>query len=445
MKLIKLINDSLFNYKYSKWICILILIGEYFILNFIIKNVPYTEIDYSTYMQQILQIEQGERDYSKIGGDTGPIVYPGGYVLIYKIMKRITNGMERLNDGQHVFKWVYLLSLLFSFLLVHGSSNGKLPPYVYVLSALSKRLHSIYVLRLFNDGFTTMFMLAGIVCLQEWTKRSGKSTSTIAMAMPLLLLATALLTFAVTVKMSALLVAPAAFALVIAQTGAHVSPLLAAAATAVGVVATTSWPFVGAGLGLTWAQRWAFLNGAFDVGRVFAQKWSVNWAFLGSEVFLSRGFHVTLLALWTGLVAAVLCRGLCRGLGKATATATATSSPVAVGPRVAGWTCSVGLLAGVLCARSLHYQFLAWYGFLLPWLLWECFSGFGGKWFTLFSVTTTWFIHEWCWNVYPATPLSSAVLVSLLALMVARLIYIGPASPYIYATTAVSQGKRKSV
>ncbi len=34
-----------------------------------------TEIDWSTYMQQVKGFLSGERDYALLGGDTGPLVY----------------------------------------------------------------------------------------------------------------------------------------------------------------------------------------------------------------------------------------------------------------------------------------------------------------------------------------------------------------------------------
>ncbi|KAG7864951.1 hypothetical protein KL918_005077 [Ogataea parapolymorpha] len=74
---------SLFNNpEFSAPIAVLLTVAESLLLKAVIHFVPYTEIDYSTYMQQIDQIEAGELDYAKISGDTGPIVYPGGHVSI---------------------------------------------------------------------------------------------------------------------------------------------------------------------------------------------------------------------------------------------------------------------------------------------------------------------------------------------------------------------------
>lgn len=41
------------------------------------------------------------------------------------------------------------------------------PPYIYPTIILSKRLHSIFVLRCFNDGPATLFLWLGILFIQR--------------------------------------------------------------------------------------------------------------------------------------------------------------------------------------------------------------------------------------------------------------------------------------
>ena len=47
----------------------------------------------------------------------------------------------------------------------------KAPPYVFPLLVLSKRLHSIFLLRLFNDGFAVAALFGAIYAYQRrsWT------------------------------------------------------------------------------------------------------------------------------------------------------------------------------------------------------------------------------------------------------------------------------------
>lgn len=63
---------------------------------------------------------------------------------------------------------------------------------------------------------------------------------------------------------------------------------------------------------------------------------------------------------------------------------------------------------GLLCARSLHYQFYAYLAWTTPFLLWK--AGFHPV-----VQYALWGAQEWAWNVFPSTPLSSATVVGVLA------------------------------
>ena len=57
-----------------------------------------TEIDWVAYMQEVSGVLDGERDYSKLRGDTGPLVYPAGFVYLFAVLKYITQ--ERIFPAQ---------------------------------------------------------------------------------------------------------------------------------------------------------------------------------------------------------------------------------------------------------------------------------------------------------------------------------------------------------
>lgn len=38
------------------------------------------------------QLLQGELDYAKLKGDTGPLVYPAGFVYLFAWLRRLTGG-----------------------------------------------------------------------------------------------------------------------------------------------------------------------------------------------------------------------------------------------------------------------------------------------------------------------------------------------------------------
>lgn len=62
-------------------------------------------------MQQIAIYNKGERDYKLIEGGTGPLVYPGAHVLIYRILYWLTDEGSDVQRAQYVFALVYLLTL----------------------------------------------------------------------------------------------------------------------------------------------------------------------------------------------------------------------------------------------------------------------------------------------------------------------------------------------
>ena len=66
---------------------------------------------------------------------------------------------------------------------------------------------------------------------------------------------------------------------------------------------------------------------------------------------------------------------------------------------------------GMLCARSLHYQFYAYVALSTPFLLWK--AGLHP-----ISIYAVWGAQEWGWNVYPSTDTSSKVVVGCLVVQV---------------------------
>lgn len=44
-----------------------------------------TEIDWVAYMQEVEGFLGGERNYLNLRGDTGPLVYPAGFVYAYSV------------------------------------------------------------------------------------------------------------------------------------------------------------------------------------------------------------------------------------------------------------------------------------------------------------------------------------------------------------------------
>ena len=62
-------------------------------------------------MEQISQYVAGERDYMKIEGGTGPLVYPAAHVYIYTGLYHLTNQGKDIFLAQQMFAVLYLATL----------------------------------------------------------------------------------------------------------------------------------------------------------------------------------------------------------------------------------------------------------------------------------------------------------------------------------------------
>jgi alpha-1,3-mannosyltransferase len=358
--------------RHSAVYAVLIWVADLVLSIAIVFKVPYTEIDWTAYMQQIQQIIAGELDYMLIKGDTGPLVYPAGHVWIYRALYYFTDNGSDIFKAQVVFLAVYLgtLAVILS-IYVHSG----LPPFVLGFLILSKRLHSIYLLRLFNDCFV---VLAVTLCVLAFQLRRP-------------LLAVIFLSAAVSIKMNALLLVPGAGIILLKTRGFF--PSLALAAPMGAVQLAVALPFVQ-------ANARSYLHRAFEFTRQFLYKWTVNWRFVPEPVFLSRRFSLSLLAGHLTTLVAFTVKWLRK------------PSVAYHNKRLVARTLAISNLIGILFARSLHYQFYSWFYWSVPLVLYTSDLP------RIFSLII-WLSQEWAWNVYPSTELSSSVVVICLGLMVA--------------------------
>jgi len=62
-------------------------------------------------MEQVSQFVAGERDYTKIEGGTGPLVYPAAHVYTYTGLWYLTREGKDIFLAQQLFAGLYLLTL----------------------------------------------------------------------------------------------------------------------------------------------------------------------------------------------------------------------------------------------------------------------------------------------------------------------------------------------
>lgn len=162
---------------------------------------------------------------------------------------------------------------------------------------------------------------------------------------------------------------------------------------------------------------------AFELSRVFLYKWTVNWRFVPESTFLSKPFALGLLAAHAGLLLWYArtrwMKPSKRNFREFLKIALPAQEPRdqddmarKITPDFIMTTILTATTIGLLCARSLHYQFYAYIAWSTPFLLWK--AGFHP-----IVQYALWAAQEWAWNVYPSTPASSATVVGVLAVTLA--------------------------
>ncbi|XP_053962944.1 lethal(2)neighbour of tid protein 2 [Anastrepha ludens] len=435
-------------------VTIFILLAELVLNVLVIWRVPYTEIDWIAYMQQCEGFLNGTLNYALLKGDTGPLVYPAAFVYIYTGLYYITSHGQNIRLAQYIFVCIYLVQMWLVLRLY--TKSRKVPPYVLVISAFtSYRIHSIYVLRLFNDPIAILFLYAALNLFldRHWT------------------LGSTFFSLAVGVKMNILLFAPALLLFYLANLGYFKTFLQLAVCGCLQIL-------LGAPFLITYPMQ--YIKGSFNFGRIFEHKWTVNYRFLSRDLFEDKIFHTSLLVAHLLLLALfakpvytffknyVRLRALQdqlqpqiqrknleikgihskgakkhnkikepkplekeeeltpdqqaflnsfeKGLQKTTGLKKPPQNQdlilenehkvsihferctqLAILPF---FLCN---FIGLVCARSLHYQFYVWYFHSLPYLTWSTDYSLGIRFLLLGLI-------ELCWNTYPSTDISSGLL-----------------------------------
>ncbi|ORX92176.1 Lethal(2)neighbour of Tid protein [Clohesyomyces aquaticus] len=380
------------NPKHTRWIAPLLLIADSVLCGLVIWKIPYTEIDWTTYMQHIEIYLKGERDYKNIVGSTGPLVYPAAHVHIYRVLYALTDHGRNIEVAQIYFGLLYLLTLG---VVMQCYRLAKVPPYVFPLLILSKRLHSIFMLRLFNDCFAVLGLFSAIYAYQKGQWHLG----------------TFLFTTGLNVKMSLLLPLPAIGVLALQAMGPR--EMMTQLMIVVQVSLGYGYPFR--------KRAPSYFARAFELSRAFLYKWTVNWRFVPESTFLSKPFALGLLAAHLGLL---VWFGLTRWNKPAQRRSLREFLNLIreeprdqdqisdrVTPNFTMTTMLTATAIGMLCARSLHYQFYAYVAWTTPFLLWKA---------GLHPIVqyALWGAQEWAWNVYPSTPASSMTVVGVLTVAV---------------------------
>ncbi|KID97911.1 Glycosyltransferase, ALG3, partial [Metarhizium majus ARSEF 297] len=350
----------------SKLVPLVLWLADAVLCGLVIWKVPYTEIDWVAYMEQVAQFVAGERDYTKMEGGTGPLVYPAAHVYVYTGLYYLTDRGENVLLAQQTFAVLYMATL-------------------------------------------------AVVMLCYWkAKRRQWTMGSIAYS------------WGLGIKMSLLLSLPAVGIVLFLGRGFGGSLRLAWLMAQVQLVIALpflakNWQgYLGRAFELSrqfkfeWTVNWRMMGEELFLSKQFATVLLVLHALVLLIFVTSRWLQPARRSL-VSLMSPML-----RGRSPFTpAEELAVSSRVT--PDYIMTTVLSANVVGLLFARSLHYQFYAYLAWATPYLLWKA-------WPYTPVVYLLWAVQEAAWNTFPSTDLSSTTVVNVLLITVV-LVYFGTLKP----------------
>ncbi len=380
----------------------------------VVKFIGYTEIDWVAYMQEVEGYLSGERNYELLRGDTGPLVYPAGFLYIFSALHWLTDRGANIRLAQWVFAGIYLLNLAVvlqiylhlrksyldwkkatpSWKRLSHNTPSSIPIWALGLLVLSKRVHSLFMLRMFNDCIATMLGYMALYLFMTSKYRLGSL----------------LYSLGVSVKMNMLLWSPGI--LFVYLLGCGIQETL----VCLGICAITQL-VLGSPFLSTFPVQ--YFSKAFELSRVFKYEWTVNLKFLPEEIFLLKPLSIGLLL---GTIMALALFGykwwIALGSQRVGRVLWWGRPEHSLQPSFVAVTILVSNFIGIVFARTLHYQFYSWYFHSIPLLLWHIQVPDAVR-------VAVWLGIEIAFNFYPATPASS-LLLQLCHLIIIVGLYLAP-------------------
>lgn len=375
-------------------------------------------------------------------------MYPAAHVYVYTFFYFLTSRGSNIRLAQFIFIAIYLLTLWLVLRLY--SKSRRIPPYVVVLSVFtSYRIHSLYSLRLFNDPIAMMLLYAALNLFMDRKWHIGSFVFSIAVG----------------VKMNILLFSPAILMLYITNLG-YLQTVVQLAICGftqlfIGAPFLLTFPLsyikgsfdFGRIFEHKWTVNYRFLSRAVFEGKPFHLGLLVVHVllliFVAKPCFIFFKNYARLRILQKQFQPQVeaenreieelarqkmkrmkpkvaeaeqeltgeqkdFLQSFEKGMKDKYGNSRPEPQPAVEDPKKIeihfDQCVQLALLPiflvnfiGVICARSLHYQFYVWYFHSLPYLSW--FTDFH----TSFKILLL-FLIEFCWNQYPSTVFSSFLL-----------------------------------
>ena len=294
----------------------------------------------------------------------------------------------------------HLLTLTLMTKLILLLTGKKVPYMALILLTFSKRIHSIYMLRLFNDCIAVLFGYISILLFIKYQYR----------------FACLFYSISVSIKMNMLLYAPGILLVLIMGTGIKETiiclSICAITQLILGYPFLSTYPIgniiINNNINTTIITHYyyiEYLSKSFELSRVFMYKWTVNYKFLPEEIFLSKTLSIILLLLTILMIIIFAYKWI--NENNKNILKYGKKNIIGIGnimaPNFIILTIFTSNFIGISFARTLHYQFYSWYFHTIPYLLWHINIPIILKLFIYGCI-------EISFNIYPAIPISSGLL-----------------------------------
>ena len=358
------------------------------------------EVDWKSYVEIIEMIINGEYDYGLIKGENGYCVYPAGFVYeFYFIYYMTSRGKPIISLFLFLFVFFIMTYVIFK---VYDSVLPKEYNWIKIFCAVSTNVEHSVINHRFNDSLA---MTPLYLCLFFLINNQKKG----------LYYATFFYALALSTKTNILLYLPGLIYIFTKIKG----PIFAI----IQLIIIILFQFI---IGYPFIKVSAanYFGKTYDFSREFLYSQTMNWQFIPEEIFHSQFFYNTLAVVHLGILAIFFLfkwEKLSLNIFK-DVRLNDWSWEMKVVPLNKNFILRVLFicnLIGILCFRSLHYQYVVWYFTSFPFLIWQTkFNDF----FKVFYLLSYPFVFS-----YQRSPLKSIVILIIhLILLISLLFYDKP-------------------
>ena len=310
------------------------------------------EVDWRSYVEIIEKIINGEYDYDLLKGENGYCVYPAAFVYQFYLIYYLTlKGSPLLSLFLFMFLYFIMIYIIFK---VYDSVIPKEYQWIKIFVIISTPMQKAMINHRFNDGLA---MIQLYLCLYFLINNQKKG----------LYYATFFYAFALNTKTNILLFLPGLLYTFTKIRG----PLFCVIQLIIIILChlIIGYPFIS-------VNAASYFGKTFDFSREFLYFETLNWQFLPEEIFHSKTFYKILMIAHLSLLLIFLLFKWEK-----------ISINIFKDLRLNDWSSDMKVvsmnkifivrvmficnLIGVLCFRSLHYQFIIWFFASLPFLTWQ--------------------------------------------------------------------------